>query len=379
MGVRLIRCANSEPVTAYDDAVIFHSAKGHDYTGNTRGGVFSRVYKEMKQIVDNVNHKFIVQSGQAMLYGRQIELPQNETIEFSLAEFRSQYCIVYIEVKNTLIEANGAVDAETGDPIEDYDELTVEMKLSYSSLSVPTIGNTDLIANRYGTATMPLFTFFVDAVGTISDVVDKRYIYLPGVAERARSMTGDDIVNNRKLSNLVYDDKDMVRHTDHAYYADRAESLGVTSQGMKRNTIDDDLFMKNRDAYLVTVKCYPLKTDSDTWVAGSVHTVPNVCNGLKQYIFFAQVITTEGGTLAGAKFNLGSLFSMDANNANFTLVSSVQGTNANLRAPSGYTASAKIEVKNGQAKITLGNNNAQAELTLSGQMYLIVYMIGTKA
>jgi len=381
MGVRLIRCANSEPVTAYDDAVIFHSAKGHDYTGNTRGGVFSRVYKEMKQIVDNVNHKFIVQSGQAMLYGRQIELPQNETVEFSLAEFRSQYCIVYIEVKNTLIEANGAVDAETGDPIEDYDELTVEMKLSYSSLSTPTLGNTDLIANRYGTATMPLFAFFVDEIGKITEVTDKRYIYLPGVAERARSMTGDDIVNNRKLSNLIYDNKDMVKNTDHAYYADRASSFGETSKSTTRNKINDDLYMTNRDAYLVTTKVYPLKTDDTTWNAGSTHEVNNVCVGLKQYIFYAQVICTSSdgndGTLAHGEFHLGNRFAMDDSNANFTLYHST--IHSKLHRTELRTAT--IEVKNGKATIKLPNGNldAGANLNFSGQLYLVVYMVGTKA
>ena len=368
MGVRLIRCANSEPVTAYDDAVIFHSAKGHDYTGNTRGGVFSRVYKEMKQIVDNVNHKFIVQSGQAMLYGRQIELPQNETVEFSLAEFRSQYCIVYIEVKNTLIEANGAIDAETGDPIEDYDELTVEMKLSYSSLSTPTLGNTDLIANRYGTATMPLFTFFVDAVGTILNVVDKRYIYLPGVAERARSMRGDDIVNNRKLDNLIYSTKDMVKNTDHAYYADRASSFGETSKSLSRNKINDDLYMTDRDAYLVTVKVIPLKTDSTTWAKNSTHTIEGVLNGLKQYIFFAQLMCSEDANGFGqGVFNLGSIFSMDNNNANFKLV-----CNGYMNDEVPFTG--EIECKNGNVKVVLEENFAY-----SGQLYLALYMVGTKA
>lgn len=357
MSVRLIRCANSTEVTPYDDAIVFHSAKGHDYTGNTRGGVFYRVYKQMKNIVDNVNHKFIVQSGQAMLYGRQIEIPENETIEFDITEYANKYCIVFIEVTNAQAEANAA---------DQNDVLSVNCNLRYASDGVPELGNTDIIANRYGTATMPLYSFHIAANGQIENVNDLRYIYEPGVAERARMMTADDIVNNRRLGDLVFPDKDMVRNTDHSYYADRASSLGITGTSVTRNKIDDDLYLPNRGCFLVTTQIWPLKTDNSTWAKDTEKTVNGMPTSVKGNI--VHVIVTGSDNTIGAKYCLKSALSASSSTVNFELVA-----NGAQTVGSGYGATqTNIKVSGGKATIKpLGR-------AITGTLYLVVFIAGYK-
>lgn len=359
MAIRLIRCANSVEVTPYDDAIVFHSAKGHDYTGNTRGGVFSRVYKQMQFIRDNVNHKFIVQSGQAMLYGRQIEIPQNETIEFEVAEYTNKYCIVYIEVTNALVQAEEEDE-------EDYDELSVTCNLRYASNAVPSLGNTDLIANRYGTATMPLYSFFVGGDGTIGDVTDLRYIYEPGVVERARMMTSDDVVNNRKLGDLIYDNKDMVKHTDHAYYADRGTSLGTTGTSVTRNKIDDDLYLPNRGAYLLTTQIIPIKTDGSTWANGNETVVSGLPTSVKGNIIHVMVTGTDNTTAVG--YLLQSALSQSSSSISFDLICNGEQTVGN----NSGAIEISIKVSGGKAKVKpLGRD-------ITGTLYLVLFIAGYK-
>lgn len=175
MSVRLIRSTNSAPVSVYDDAVIFHSAKGHDYTGDKRGGVFEGVYLNFNHIKDDVNHKFIIRSGMGMLYGRQFELPENETIEFELETMANKYLVVYVEI---------VADHETGDDDEEVDTEEINIRSQYSSGGYPSIGNLDLIKNRYGTATMELYRVKVGSNGLIEEIIDRRYMYQPGYAEK---------------------------------------------------------------------------------------------------------------------------------------------------------------------------------------------------
>lgn len=367
MSIRLIRCNNSDPVTPYDDAVVFHSAKGHDYTGDKRGGVFNKVYDGMGYIRDNVNHKFIVKSGMAMLYGRQFEIPQNETIEFEVASLAGKYCVVYIEVKNEFIDMTGEYD-EDDNPVDSYDQVTITAKLEYATGAYPTIGNTDIIANRYGTATMELYRFQVNSSGQMGDIVDRRHIYMPGVAEKARVMDGNGVVNNRVLNNLVFPDKDMVRHTDHAYYADRATSLGTTGTSVNRNKIDDNLYLTNRDAYLVTTKTFELRsTSTETWSSNSTHTVSINTSGMNGWVIHAEV--TGSGINAGGKFLLTSGLG-NGSGMNFKLMSYQSEDN------NASQSTSIIEITVSGSSVTIKETGGRR--SISGSLYLIVFMVGTK-
>ena len=393
MSIRLIRCNNSSEVTPFDDAVIFHSAKGHDYTGRTRGGVFEKVYEEMRHIRDNVNHKFILQSGMAMLYGRQFEIPQNETIEFEISSLAGKYCVVYVEVKNTLAEvqpesggaaaaapAAGGEGEEEETVVEYEDEITISAKLEYSSGSYPSIGNTDLIANRYGTATMPLYRFRVDANGVMGDIEDLRYIYRAGVAEKARSMDGDAVVNNRKLSNLVFPDKDMVRHADHAYYADRATSLGTTGVSVSRNKINDDLSLPGKGAYLVTTQIFKLKDESSIWTMHpnlneDVITVSGLPTSVKGFLFHACVTGSDGSVACG--YTMNDVLNINQSNVTFTMV--CHGGYQDGQDPYMIT----ISVSGGTATIKLknkysGTNDGPCQI-ISGSLYLVLFIAGGTA
>ena len=360
MSIRLIRCNNSDPVTPFDDAVVFHSAKGHDYTGDKRGGVFEKVYDGMGYIRDNVNHKFIVRSGMAMLYGRQFEIPQNETIEFNVSSLTGKYCVVYIEVTNSFIDMTGETD-ENDEPIPSYDEITINAQLVYASEGYPSIGNTDIIANRYGTATMELYRFYVNGSGEIGDVIDRRYIYLPGVAERARVMDGSGIVNNRRLDNLIYPDKDLVRNTDHAYYADRASSLGTTGDSVTRNKITDNLFLENKNAYLLTTKVLALKT-SGTWNAGSTHTVNGLPTSVKGSLVHVELCGSDNSAASG--YVMSSTLGGSTSSVNFSLV-----CNGTIEGSSGNQI--EITVNNGTATIKNGSTRS-----ISGTLYLILFIAG---
>lgn len=338
MSIRLIRSTNSDPVTVYDDAVVFHSAKGHDYTGDKRGGVFEKVYSGFNGYLDKTQGNLIIQSGMGMLYGRQFELPQNETKEIPYST--GQYLIAYVRLE---------VTASTE---------SISIEYTYSSLSWPSIGNTDLIRNRTGVATMELYR--VNATGGAVTLIDRRYIYRPGYAEKARMMTEDGIINGRKVKDLIYNNKDQVKVTDRAYYADRADSLGSTTTSVTRNKIDDNLYMKNRDAYLVTSKIYTLKT-SGVWQNGQTYTVNEICDSLTATVIHATVIGSDN--YANTGFALTSAIN-GSSRPSFSLV-------ASRVADSGQNAAElSIEVANGRATCKpLGND-------VNGALYLVVMMIG---
>ena len=369
MSIRLIRCNNSDPVTPYDDAVIFHSAKGHDYTGDKRGGVFYKVYNGMGYIRDNVNHKFIVKSGMAMLYGRQFEIPQNETIEFNVSSLAGKYCVVYVEVQSYQDEDPDAVVAE-GETAPLIDMLEITAKLEYASDNYPSIGNTDLITNRYGTATMELYRFQVNSSGQVGDIIDRRYIYMPGVAEKARMMDSLGVVNNRILGNLVFSDKDMVKHTDHAYYADRATSLGTTGVSVTRNKIDDKLYLPNKGAYLVTTKVILLKENGVEWncsPSGVTHTVTGLPTTVKGSLIHVQITGSDGTAASGYLMNT-------------VLGGSTSNVNFQLRCNGGYAVGNSTTAL--QIDITVNNGTAtcvcksDSSVKITGSLYLVLYIAG---
>ena len=372
MSIRLIRCNNSDPVTPFDDAVIFHSAKGHDYTGDKRGGVFYKVYDQLGHIRDNVNHKFILRSGMGMLYGRQFEIPENENLEFSVTSLAGKYCVVYVEVTNEFVDMTGETD-ENDQPIPSYDQVTVTAQLVYSSEGYPTIGNTDIIANRYGTATMELYRFQVNVQGEIGDIIDRRYIYMPGIAEKARVLDGTAIVNNRKLSNLIYDDKDMVKNTDHAYYADRATSLGTTGASVNRNKIDDDLYLPNRDAYLVTCQIFEIKAAGTEWRGGNTYTVgPAFPYNINGKIIHAEIIGSDGTAACGYMLAEG----LGGGVSKLELALRCNGGYQTGGSGSGSGVSVDLVFSDYKCRATVHGQNS---VVLSGSLYLVLFICGGSA
>ena len=340
MGLRLIRSTNSEEVTVYDDAVVFHSAKGHDYTGELRGGVFEKVYKSFNSYFDSVQQKFIVESGQGMLYGRQFELRENETIEFYLGNLAGKYIVIYIEMS--------VEKGSNGNEIE-----TISMKHTWGSYAYPSIGNTDLIRNRYGVATMELYRLKLQSDGSLNatDKKDRRYFYKPGYAEKARMMDGEGVINGRKISNLIYPDKDLVIHTDHAYYADRAQGLGNTGTGAVRNAIDDNLYMKNRDAYLVSACEIPLKADFEVWEKNTSHEI---------------TLSIPSGHVIGA-----FLYGTAVQNDNPYIVGDPTAFPFTISRQVTNNETVIVTVNRTKATVTLG------DVMIDGQLYLTLLMIGS--
>lgn len=335
--IRLIRSTNSGEVTVFDDAVVFHNAKGHDYTGDKRGGVFEKVYNQFNAYIDHKQDKLIIESGMGMLYGRQFELAENETIEISLNG--NDYIVVYVE-----LTINRGSDG--------YDEESIAIKAQYGSSSYPSIGNTDLVRNRYGSATMELYRVSPKIFGLVRTKNDRRYVYKPGYAEKARMMDANGVINGRKVGNLVFPDKDMVKHTDHAYYADRVSALGDTGVGATRNAINDDLYMKNRDSYLVTAREFCLKGDTSTWGKNTTHEVE---------------LTIPSGHVIGAmlygsaaRYNDMPFIVGDPTQFPFTISRAV--TNK---------ATVEVTVNKTKATIKLGDTS------IDGQLYLTLLMLGS--
>lgn len=264
MALRLIRKNNQEEVTAYDDATLFHLAKGHDYTGTTRGGIFQGVYNSFGFIVDNANlsgSKFILKSGMGMLYGRQFELPGNETLEYSVSSLKSgAYVVIYAEIS-----------------ITDTDE-TINIKSAYSMSGYPSIGNTDNYKNKKGVATMILYRFRYEN-GKIGSVEKVAYVYEPGTAEKARSLDADATINGRKVSELIDPTPGNISYVYNSHESDQADNASSIGS-IKGNPIDDQLYFKNRNAYMLLAKELKIKTNiSEQWAPGSIHpyiyTVPS--------------------------------------------------------------------------------------------------------
>lgn len=308
MALRLIRKNNQEVVTAYDDATLFHLAKGHDYTGATRGGIFQGVYNSFGYIVDNANTagaKFILKSGMGMLYGRQFELPGNETQEFLVASMSSgAYVVIYVEIS-----------------IADGKE-EVAIKSAYSRSGYPSIGNTDNYKYKMGTATMPLYRFRV-VDGKISGVEKMAYVYEPGTAEKARALDGEATINGKKVNEIVDPAAGNIAYVYHSHDSDQADRASAIGDNVG-NSVDDQLYFKNRNAYMLLTKELKIKTDSsEHWAPGSIHpftyTVPS---GITIGLLIHSNITLhmrDGKEYTGTSIcqyaNLGSSFKQHSNNS----------------------------------------------------------------
>lgn len=320
MALRLIRKNNQEVVTAYDDATLFHLAKGHDYTGATRGGIFQGVYNSFGFIIDNANLKFILKSGMGMLYGRQFELPGNETLEFSLSSLASgSYVVIYVEIS-----------------ITDTDE-TVNIKAAYSVSGYPSIGSTDNYKYKKGVATMPLYRFRY--IGSRIRAIEKvAYTYEPGTAEKARSLDAEATINGRKVSELVDPTPGNISYVYNSHESDQADSASSIGDN-KGNPVDDQLYFKNRNAYMVLAKELKVKTNSsDRWEPGSVHSFTyTVPSGITiGFLIHANMTLhmNDGKEYTGTSVcqyaNLGATFKQKANSSYVSWILEIKCENGKL-------------------------------------------------
>lgn len=282
MAINLIRKNNQPAVTAYQDATVFHMLKGHDYAGKN-GGVFPGVNNGFGYIADAVNKKFIVKSGMGMLYGRQFELPGNETVEFALSSFETiTYGTVYVEV-NTM----------------DSENETAQIKCAYSTETWPTLGNTDIYKNKTGIATMPLYKFTWVPLLSMFLLISKAYYeFRPGVAEKGRKIEASGIINNRKVGDLVESTRDYVRHAAHGVYSDMASSIGGEGNS---NQIDNDLCFTTRNTFLLQTKqvviTTPGKVEQDVdfvtnWIKPSGSIIGLIVRGTGYYYKYGTTATS---------------------------------------------------------------------------------------
>lgn len=175
---------NGGTVTAYDDAVVFHSAIGHDYSGAKRGVVLKGIGNQLGYTRTG-GRNFRVLSGMGMLYGRQFRIPDGQYVDLTLPS-AARKVLIYVEVSITQ-------NAET---------VQVRSVSGSSPTETPTIGNADIYANATGVATMPLY--LVTWSGTdMTGIEDLREIREPGEAEKARSIASTGTIDGTLVSALV--------------------------------------------------------------------------------------------------------------------------------------------------------------------------------
>ena len=92
MAVNLIRKNNGVGITAYQDAVMFHLAKGEN-------GVIPDVHDEFEANYNSTSKILTIASGMGMAYGRQFEIVPGETIEFDFSTLSgTRYIVIYAEI-----------------------------------------------------------------------------------------------------------------------------------------------------------------------------------------------------------------------------------------------------------------------------------------
>lgn len=241
--IDLLRKNGAEGLTPYDDAVIFHSAVGDDYTGSSRGIVFQGIYKEFAYSYNASTRKIAVQAGYGMLYGRQFKLATGTTFEVSVGGMNA-YLLIYVEV-----------DA-TADP------ETATLKSSYAAGIQPTIGNVDIYKTKSGVATMPLFMFNVsDGGGVLTLIKDYRHIREPGVAETALSVPADGTINGTVVADLVEGGQTgYVKKARSADVATTALSIGPAGN---TNQIDANLKFTKKNCRMLLCRTQTLTISSE--------------------------------------------------------------------------------------------------------------------
>ena len=146
MALNLIRKNNQAEVTAYQDTVLFHAMKGIN-------GVFPNVGDAFALSYNSTNQQMTINSGMGMLYGRQFEILEGDTIVWDWSALTGvKYISVYIEI-------------DLRDPTAE----TAAFKSTYASLGFPTITDGDnLIINRTGVARMLMFYIYRNSSGSMT-------------------------------------------------------------------------------------------------------------------------------------------------------------------------------------------------------------------
>jgi hypothetical protein len=227
--IELIRKNGQASVSAYDDAVIFHAAIGHDWTNSTRGIVFKSVYKEFGWSIDTVNKKLSILAGYGQLYGRQFKLASGLTYDISLATLGATYLLVYVEI-------NASVNPET-----------IAIKTIFGS-GIPSPGNVDIYASASGIATMLLYIFYWTG-SSLSLFADYRHIREPGTSESALSIPAEGYINGTLVEDLVENGTGYVKKTRVADVATTAASMGPSGN---TNQIDENLKFTNKNCRMLT-------------------------------------------------------------------------------------------------------------------------------
>ena len=204
--IELIRKNNSSGVTPYHDAVVFHSAIGHDYRGRSKGVVYKGIYNEFAYALSGLSVE--VRSGMGQLYGRQFVIPAGKKVTVSASSYSTGYITVFVTI-------DASANPET---------ISITSSWSSSSPQIAAVlVGTNLYKNESGTSSMPLYTFRIEN-GTLIPNRDYRHIREPGVAEEALSIPGDGRIRNNLVSDLVEE------NSGYAKKARWSDEAGTTSK-----------------------------------------------------------------------------------------------------------------------------------------------------
>jgi hypothetical protein len=135
VAVNLIRKNNGVGITAFQDAVLFHLAKGEN-------GVIPNVHEEFEASFDYTTKILTVASGMGIAYGRQFEVVPGEEIQFDFSALAgTRYIVIYLEI-------------DLRDPTNE----TASLKATYSDSAYPEITEGDnLISSPNGLYRMLIF------------------------------------------------------------------------------------------------------------------------------------------------------------------------------------------------------------------------------
>lgn len=247
---------NAGTATAYHDAVLFHQLKGNSVHGQNRqkiGGIFKDVYNEFSYTVNQNTKTLIISSGMGMIYGRQFELAEGESIKFDFSFLTGkQYVTIYFEVDTRNIT-----------------DEKVTLKYKYAGGNYPIVDDEiSLYQNKLGVARMVMlhFEFVAAANEPFQKIAKQYYLFEPGVVEKARSMKSPGEINGHTLDELfVSIGSKYFRKSHHTKHTDLAHSMG--SSMLNNNKVLDDLSLPLRggDKPLLIPKWY-IETDDVTEV-----------------------------------------------------------------------------------------------------------------
>lgn len=199
MAVNLIRKNNGVGITAYQDAVLFHLAKGEN-------GVIADVHDEFSTTYNNTTKKLIVSSGMGIAYGRQFEIKPGENVEFDLTSLgtATKYITIYAEV-------------DLRDPTDEV----VSMKATYSDSAYAQITEGDnLISTPNGLYRILLFHVLKNSSSAtitprydllLSDTIDHaRLADEADHAEDSNTINGVKIHKDLTTNRLMADNTDII-------------------------------------------------------------------------------------------------------------------------------------------------------------------------